>query len=153
MHTLALWYCTDRQTLCCSAAIIVACSVDSLHGFLLQTRASKYAAKTLETKCLTTLWGKTFQLRAPELAYAIVFDPSKDSPWWASVVGCFVDLNRAIRKKPEIGASLTNMLQERGMLTLKKAEVCFLKHLIAKNITHALKLSSVLKLWQLLKAD
>ena len=66
------------------------------------------------------MWGKTFQLRTKELANAIVFDPTRDQPYWASINANIMEINRAHRKDPKIGEKMKTVKRMRDQLNEDK---------------------------------
>ena len=62
---------------------------DSAYQILPTTKSEATA-----TRSLKTLWGKTFKMRAREIAFAEILKPEKCHPLWASVHVCFRDIVR-----------------------------------------------------------
>jgi hypothetical protein len=60
----------------------------------------KTSADMLARQSLIAAWGRTFMMRAPEAAHAVVLDPVRHHPFWASINECIGCIARTFQKRP-----------------------------------------------------
>ena len=59
----------------------------------------KTSSNAIARSVTGAVWGRKFQLRAPEAVRSLVCSPVSTHPYWASIVGCFTDIARCAEKK------------------------------------------------------
>jgi ribonuclease HI len=75
----------------------------------------KTPGDSLAGAALKAAWGRTFLVRAQELAHAVVLNPLRFHPYWASIGECVNAITRSVYKRPAIGEQFKKVCEARSL--------------------------------------